>query len=207
MFADLGDVRFLCDNRCMTPAVLVLTLISTISSELAPAPRYEDWVARQLEGMREGSLASSSDLAGFRRRLRVVVLPTFEGAHAYRIDETPDGEAILHWVRLDGQAGYLVGRVVEEGSRSLTPREYRRVIRALRAARLDQLSPGEPPEGITQDSSGEASLIICVDGTTYLFEHLDAQRAALVQRHCDKERGLDRLEQTLRRLHPFQRPG
>jgi len=167
---------------------------------------YEQWFGGQLRAMREPPLTTPSNLAGFRERLRFLVLPTFEPAYAYRVDVRTDGSAMLRWTRLSGRGGYAPGHPVRRGSRRLSPEETAQVSAALRAAALGSL-PREHPFR-TSNPDGTESFELCIDGTAFVFEHLDAQGRQFLLRNCDiKEEALQRLAATIFRLQSREQMG
>jgi hypothetical protein len=149
---------------------------------------YEGWYGGQLRAMHEPPLATAADLEHFRMRIRLTVLPTFDPAFAYRVDERADGAMILRWARLDGRGGYAPGVIDEAGARHLTAAEARALRAAAAAPGLASL-PREPRE-----ADGAGNLSICVDGTTVVIEKLDAGGRIYLTRDC----GID--EEPLRRL-------
>jgi hypothetical protein len=169
-------------------------------AEWAPS-FYEGWYGDQLLAMGEPPLATDSDLAGFSERLRLLVLPTFQPGYAYRIDVRPDGSAVLRWARLNGLGGYAPGGLARQGSRLLRPKESRRLKAALEGAALSSLPRDLPIRETKPD--GTESLRLCIDGTAFVFEHLDAAGRAFVKRDCGPdEAGLRRLAEAIFRLRP-----
>lgn len=159
---------------------------------------YEGWFGGQLRAMHEPPLATAADLGHLRMRIRLTVLPTFDPAIAYRVDERSDGAMILRWAKLDGRGGYAPGVIDEAGVRHLTAAEARALRAAIAEAGLASL-PREPAPEI--DEAG--TLTICADGTTYIIEELDAQERIYVTRHCGiDEEPLRRLVLTLTALNP-----
>lgn len=163
---------------------------------------YERWFGGQLRAMGEPPLATRADLAGRRQRFRLTVLPTFEPAFAYRIDEEADGRLALRWARLDGKGGYAPGRLARDGARPLTRGEAGHLRRLLGEARLASQAREGPPM-VTRRSGGSQVLTLCVDGTEYVFEHLDVGGRAFVIRACTvPEKPLRRLLDAVIRLGP-----
>jgi hypothetical protein len=85
--------------------------------ECESATHLEEWFSRQLRAMNEPPLSRPADMAGYRTRFRLLVLPSVEPAFAYHVDEHSDGRAVLRWVRLDGRGGYAPGRMPGTGER------------------------------------------------------------------------------------------
>ncbi len=161
---------------------------------------YERWFGNQLRAMREPALASVTDLGGFRDRFRLLVLPTFEPAYAYRVDVREDGAASLRWVRLNGRGGYAPGALARQGTRQLRRDEVSQFGLALRSAEMGSLQRQEH-EGISDNPDGSQSLTMCLDGTTYVFEHLSSQGRLFIVRSCGiDEEPLDRLAEVVFRL-------
>jgi hypothetical protein len=67
--------------------------------------------------MNEPPMSRPGDMAGYRTRFRLLVLPSFEPAFAYRVDEHSEGRAVLRWVRLDGRGAYAPGRIARHRRR------------------------------------------------------------------------------------------
>ena len=157
---------------------------------------YERWFGGQLRAMREPPLATGSDLGGFSERLRMLVLPTFRPAYAYRVDFRADGSAALRWARLNGRGGYAPGRLARQRSRALAPHEVRRLKEALAAAALGSLPREEPLA--PADADGTEDIGICVDGTGFVFEHLSVDGRHFLSRSCGiEEERLRRLGETI----------
>jgi hypothetical protein len=161
---------------------------------------HEQWFGRQLRAMHEPSFASSARLRGFHRRLRLLVLPTFQPGYAYRIDESEKEGATLRWVRLTGAGGYAPGRIAEESLRRLAPAEWRAVTEAMDRADL----PAQPRiEHFRSRPNEKGEITVCADGTTYVVELLDRDGWTFLERGCDfHEARLIRLVEAIFRLHP-----
>ncbi|MEA3048489.1 MAG: hypothetical protein QOG84_325 [Sphingomonadales bacterium] len=147
---------------------------------------YEGWFGGQLRAMGEPPLGAPADLGPFAERFRLLVLPTFTPAFASRIDVGPDGKAILRWADLNGRGGYEPGTLAREGSRPLRGSELRRFRSALAAAALGSLRRQEG-DAIVNDAAGTSTIRLCADGTTFVFEHLDASGRQYVVRQCGIE--------------------
>jgi hypothetical protein len=167
------------------------------------AALYERWFGRQLRAMREPTLRGPRSLAGNRRRFRLLVLPSFSPAYAYRVDEDARGRHILTWVMLDGAGGYAPGRVAGRESRPLSASEAEGLQRAIDNARLADL----PRQHVT-GSDGD-DIIVCADGTQYVLELLGPTETVFLTRHRCELDGLAGLEHLLAvtfRLHPVSEP-
>ncbi len=160
---------------------------------------YERWFGNQLKAMREPPLSSEADLAGYRERFRLLVLPTFQPAYAYRIDVRQDGTAVLRWARLNGAGGYAPGRLARQGSRPLRAEELQAWREALAAATLGSLTQDE--RGPVEREDG--SIVICPDATTSIFEYLDRSGRTYVARYCEIEAPLLRLESVVYNMQPL----
>jgi hypothetical protein len=159
---------------------------------------FERWYGGQLRAMGEPRLSVPSQLDGFRRRFRLLVVPNYRSAFAYRIDERPDGGAVLRWVRLDGAGGYAPGNVAAAGVRMLHSRELSRFAAALEAAALPTLARDGPPETARENNDGTQTLTICLHATHYVFEQLEpGGRRYVSRRSCYLEEPLERLAQVL----------
>lgn len=130
---------------------------------------FESWFGNQLHAMREPVLSRPGDGRGFRRRLRMLVLPSFHQAYAIRVDEAERGGARVRIVRLSGSGGFAAGDIVEEESFTLSAAETGALNRAVAAADLAALPPRGRP--------------ICTDGVTFVFEQADRQASRLVSVH------------------------
>jgi hypothetical protein len=111
---------------------------------------YERWFGDQLRAMGEPTLRSASDRGRFTRRLRVLILPSFEPAYALRIDESGSGGAVT-FVKLDGRGGYAPGRVAVRRHYRLTPGEMRDVSELLRRYRFNAMPVRSPEEAVEDD--------------------------------------------------------
>lgn len=150
---------------------------------------YESWFGRQLRAMREPVLSRPGDLAGFTRRFRMLVLPTFHPAYAIRVDRRSDGRSEVRAVRLSGRGGYDPGRISEEESYLADGAQLAPLDRAIAAAQLASL-PMEA--GPPSDENGD--LVICTDGTQFVFELVEPSGSRFVSRHdCQQPEELERL--------------
>lgn len=139
---------------------------------------YERWFGGQLSAMGEQPLIDDGDLGDFVYRFRYLVLPSFEPAYAVRIDEDRVGGLHMTWTLLDGAGGYAPGRVQETGYRQLTQSEAQQLIRLLERTDLANLQMEEgPPE-----PRSDGRIVVCADGTTYVFEELAQGRRNFVER-------------------------
>lgn len=164
---------------------------------------YERWFGRQLTAMGEPPLATSADLAGMRRRFRLLVLPTFKPAFAYRVDEHADGTATLRATRLDGRGGYSPGQISSQIQRQLGRKELKAFETAAKAADLGAQPRQEPTSTRKTNPDGSEEIRFCVDGTTYVFEQLDETGRQYLMRMCDiDEESLARLVRTVFTLEP-----
>ncbi|MBO9500024.1 MAG: hypothetical protein J7483_11275 [Novosphingobium sp.] len=146
---------------------------------------YERWYGGQLAAMREPSFQDANAVAGFARRYRLTVLPTFTPGFAARVDQRADGRAVLHWVILDGAGGYDPGTIADRGAVALTPEQVESLDRAIAAANLPVMVRAEPVDSPRIDpETGATVMTICVDGTTWLFELASPDRQAFLTRSC-----------------------
>lgn len=142
---------------------------------------YERWFGGQLRAMREPILSRPGDGRGFRRRLRMLVLPSFHHPYAIRVDEAGAGGARVRIVRLSGAGGYAPGRIIEQESITLSAEETAALNRAVDASGLDGLPP-------------TARQGICLDGVSFVFEQADPQRSRFVSVHqCGLTAALEAL--------------
>jgi hypothetical protein len=151
--------------------------------------------------MREPPLATPADLLGFRERFRLLVLPTFEPAFAYRIDVPEDGLPVLRWARLNGRGGYAPGALAKAGLRHLSAAEATAFKSELAAAALASL--GREERDAVPAPDGSEGILMCADGTTVVFEHLASEGRSYLARSCGVlEEPLQRLYDTVSRLEP-----
>lgn len=129
--------------------------------------------------MHEPPLATPDQLGEFREQFRLLVVPTFYPAHAYRLDVGQDGSVAIRWVRLNGRGGYSPGTVARRGSRRLRSGEVRRFRSALAAATL-----GSVPREIDDIGPDGEPLSLCVDGTYFVLEHVTASGRQFIVREC-----------------------
>jgi len=140
---------------------------------------YEHWFGGPLRTMEEPSFSRADSLGEFRRRFRLVVLPSFHPAYAIRIDESRDGSAQVRIARLDQRREGT--RIAESESFVLAAAALQPVDEAIDAAAL-RSRRGEP-------SSGS-----CTDGVTFVFELVDEAGRVFVHRHqCSLNATLLRL--------------
>jgi hypothetical protein len=144
------------------------------------AAHHEAWYGGQLRAMAEPILSRREDRSGFRRRFRMLVLPTFHRPYAIRVDELASGAAHVRIVRLTGRGGYGPGEILEQESYTLT---------ADQAARLD----GDI-EASGLASAPPRARAACTDGAQLVFELVAAQANRFVDRHqCSLNRALETL--------------
>jgi hypothetical protein len=144
------------------------------------AARHEAWYGGQLRAMAEPVLSRREHLSGFRRRFRLLVLPSFHPPYAIRVDQEASGAARVRIVRLTGRGGYAPGEILEQESYRLTADE---------AAALDRDIAGS---GLASAPPRAASP--CLDGAHFVFELVDGQANRFVDRHqCGLNRGLEAL--------------
>ncbi|NNC73723.1 MAG: hypothetical protein HKN78_12725 [Sphingomonadaceae bacterium] len=144
---------------------------------------YENWFGRQLRAMGEPPIVDDSDLAGHQSRFRLLILPSFRPASAYRVDQNIDGTGSLRAVVLDGAGGYEPGNIAQSVSRTLDPEELDQLESVISEASLDFLPREGEPEGV-REIDGETVIRICMDGTTYVFEYLANGRRHYLERSC-----------------------
>lgn len=168
------------------------------------APFYERWYGNQLRAMGEPRLSGPAHLEGFRRRFRLLVLPNYRSAFAYRVDELVDGGAVLRWVRLDGAGGYEPGEIAAARVRRLRSGERRRFNAALETAALRSLPRDNWSDDVRENADGTRTITICHHATHYVFELLDESgRHYLSRRSCDLEEALGGLARV---LYAIKRP-
>jgi len=156
------------------------------------ATYFEEWFGKQLLAMREPPLLTPADLAGRLQRFRLLVLPTFRPAYAVRVDQRTSDRALIRFVQLNGAGGYEPGSIVRDKSRTLSVRELNRLNKAIIAASLPS-RPRQEETPTATNSSGELEIIICADGTMYVFELLDEHGSTIVTRYCGIEDSLSDL--------------
>lgn len=151
------------------------------------AELFENWVGRQLRAMEEPALSSPAGRAGFKRRFRMLVLPTFHHAYAIRVDEPTKGVAKVRAVRLDGRGGYSPGKILEQESYVPDRAALRRLYRTIAGVGLADLPRLAAPQ------AEDGAIRVCADGVRIVFELVDQRGNHLVTRGCDMDRRLWRL--------------
>jgi hypothetical protein len=139
---------------------------------------YEQWFGSQLRAMGEPVLSAPGSLDGFRRRFRMLVLPSFHHAYSVRVDERRDGRVEVRAVRLDGKGGYAPGKILEQESYATDRRAVEPLYRAVERAQLASLAREGP------SVSPDGSLIVCADGVRFVFELVDRSGSRFVTQGC-----------------------
>jgi hypothetical protein len=159
------------------------------------ADLFEFWFGGQLRAMGEPVLSSLDDHHAFRSRFRMLVLPTFWPASAIRVDETEAG-AEARFVRLNGRGGYAPGRVARQRTWRPSHAMVRELHRRWRLAALTSLSAVPPPR-----PPGDQTIVMCADGTYFVFELVDASGSHVVARsQCEMSRALWELMRRMEHL-------
>lgn len=142
---------------------------------------YGDWYGKHLRAMEEPSFAAADAARGYSRRYRLLVLPTFTPAYAIRIDVPLHGPVRATVVTETGAGGYDPGNKVPLWSYEIREHHPGEMDDMVRGARIENRTNGAEPE----TPSGQ--IVVCGDGTRYVFEELDADGTQhLVSRHqCD----------------------
>lgn len=162
---------------------------------------YERWYGNQLRAMGEPILRTAADRGRFVRRLRVLVLPSFQPAYALRIDESGSG-GIVTFVTLDGRGGYAPGDVAIRRHYRLTADEMREVNELLRRHRLTAL----PARERDPNSGDPQAVVLCPDATNFAFELLDARSSRFVQSStCDDTPAVYAILHGIMELRPDRR--
>ena len=170
---------------CSSPDYVPDTGWSDSESE---ADFYEDWFGKQLAAAKEPSLSGRDDLGPFVSRFRLLVLPSFAPASIYRIDETSSGQLKLSYTKLNGAGGYEPGWVTERWQRGLSPGETITFRKAIELAKLPEAHREGGPN-VTLDDNSKEVMILCFDGTRFVFELLSAEQRHFVTRHdCELDR-------------------
>ncbi len=163
---------------------------------------YEEWYGGQLRAMNEPPLSSTPRLNDIRR-FRLLVVPTYAPAFAYRVDQGSNGTASFRWVGLDGAGGHKPGNIAKESRRVLRQRELRRFAAALEESRLGSLPRELPLEPTVSNPDGTETITICLHATYYVFEHSDGERRDFITRNeCEVEESLQRLIRAVFSLRP-----
>ena len=139
---------------------------------------YENWFGSQLRAMNEPVLSAPGSLYGFRRRFRMLVLPTFHHAYAVRVDERRDGGVDVRAVRLSGRGGYDPGTILEQESYAPDRRAISRLYRAIARAKLDSLAREESAD------NRDGVITVCADGVDFVFERVDEDGSLFVNQGC-----------------------
>lgn len=151
------------------------------------AARYERWFGNQLRAMGEPTLSSAASREGFKRRFRLLVLPTNHPAYAIRVDEPVAGPASVHAVRLDGAGGYSPGKILEQEHYVPNPAAIRRLFRIVAEVRLSEYPLKETMDGVE-------IITVCGDGVQFVFELVDGRGNHFFSRHaCEIQQGLWKL--------------
>lgn len=129
----------------------------------------EGWYGGQLRAMGEPILSRPADRGGFRRRFRMLVLPSFHRPYAIRVDQAASGRARVRIVRLNGRGGYGPGEIFEQESYALTADQAALLHRDIEASGLASAPP----------HAGA----LCTDGAQFVFELVDAHGNRFVDRH------------------------
>ena len=144
------------------------------------AARHEAWYGGHLRAMAEPILSRREDHSDFRRRFRMLVLPSFHPPYAIRVDQGTSGRARVRIVRLTGRGGYAPGEILEQESYTLTADQAARLDRDIEASGLASAPP--------------RARAACIDGVQFVFELVDAQANRFVDRHqCSLNRALETL--------------
>lgn len=163
------------------------------------AELFEQWFGGQLRAMGEPVLSRPGSLAGYRRRFRMLVIPTFQPAYTVRIDEGAHGGTV-RVVLLDGRGGYAPGRIARQATFTLTMAEVQDAIGAIRTSGLTSAAPEDPPDP-------PEVVTVCADGTAVVFELVEPQRSRFVARACGVSGPLRRLGNRIARFYERMQTG
>jgi hypothetical protein len=160
---------------------------TTIWPNSESAEFHERWFGSQLRAMGEPILSRPGDREAYRRRFRLLVLPSFHHPYAIRIDEEASGGARVRIVRLNGTGGYGPGTISQQENFRLGTDQVRILDRAITASDLESDPVARPPD------EGEA-IAICTDGVQFAFEMVDDHASHFVSKHqCGLSAALERL--------------
>lgn len=168
----------------------ILLLLAGASPAAPAAPdwaSYNQLQAKHLRAMAEPALNSSSALHGFRQRIRLLVLPTFEPGYAIRIDIRQSGVSQIIVVSETGQGGYSPGKrkFISKVAGDADTTQF--VQSAIRASNVEAEPVEAGPISAGNGEEGVDDSIVCTDGTMFFVEYFDAAgRPRTVKRHsCD----------------------
>ncbi|MDF2385096.1 hypothetical protein JMG10_26740 [Nostoc ellipsosporum NOK] len=144
---------------------------------------YESWFGRHLAAMEEPVLGAPHALDGYRIRFRMLVLPSFLEPYVIGVDERTDGRHVVRYTRTDGRGGYGPGPIAERRIEALAGDRFVRVADALADARLAERLPSNRDGQEFAGDVPRADMVICLDGTQFVFELLDGAGHHVVTRH------------------------
>jgi hypothetical protein len=147
-----------------------------------------DWLSEHpsacLTALREPALWRDQSIEGFRRRFRLLVMPSFSFPFAIRIDEPIDDVPEARFVRTDGMGGYELGRVAEWKLVHLEDAQIAHLHQLLGEARLDErLVEPRPHMDEFGRPDAEAGLVGYLDGTQMVIEDRSSATYAVITRH------------------------
>ncbi|MEP9358700.1 hypothetical protein [Sphingomonas sp. KR3-1] len=143
----------------------------------------ESWVGMHLASMEEPMLWAPQALDGYRSRLRMLVLPTFNQPYVIGIDQRADGRLELRYTRTKGRGGYGGGPIDERRTSALAADRFARVSDALAAARFAERLPDNKDGREFAGAPRRQDMVMCMDGTQLLFELRTASGDHVVTRH------------------------
>ena len=165
--------------------ILLFVAASSAASGASDWTGYDQWQAKHLQAMEEPTLNTPSALKGFRQRIRILVLPTFEAGYAIRVDIPRSGVPQIIVVSETGQGGYSPGKRKFISKQAGDDDTATVVQAAIRASNVES----EPIEAgpISAGETDDDDVIVCTDGTMFFVEYVDfAGQPKVIKRHgCD----------------------
>src|SRR5262250_1510210 len=138
--------------------------------------RWYDGNLKRLDEERLRDLAKGNDAEAYR----MTILPTWGNTIMVRVEKRPDGFFLVS-KRLDGQAGYDPGKLVETKTVQLAPEETQKLSELLSEARFFEMAKDQNVRGL--------------DGDKTVFEGVFKGKYHVISRWCataydPKKRGL-----------------
>lgn len=169
---------------------LIALLLVAASSTASPASDwrgYDQSQAEHLQAMAEPTLNNLSALKGFRQRIRILVLPTFEAGYAIRIDIPRTGTPQILVVSETGQGGYSPGKRKFISKKAGDAETVKFVQATIRASNVETEPVEAGPISGSDGKSDNDDAIVCMDGTMFFLEYVDAAgHHRVLKRHgCD----------------------
>jgi len=153
--------------KSMLVAAFIAPVLAGCVSTRTPMlpPEVEDWGALP-SGLAEPPLWPRQAMAGYRRRLRLVLSPMVRQRVSIRIDTDASGRTVAHFARLEPSEVARGWEVTETYSRPVPTKALARLDALIGQSKLWEIYPQ-----YWQSPPGE----ICVDGVEMIMERASAQ--------------------------------